>query len=353
MSWIATSDGRRPVVAPVVDAQAGGLVPIGSLVIETLFTARAAQPQIVLDYDRTAGWHRRFAVTLHTDGEVLVEHRQGTSITYARLHLTRPLQDATLRLTYAWHAPDRHGILTVESPDTGTVDQAGFDDPQPMPLDDIAALIKGESVQADPAVSVLACSDEIESAGVSSGFEAGTLIDTTNGPRPIEGLKPGDLVHTIERGLQPVRCVVSRDVPALGGFTPIHLRAPYFGLQQDMTVSPGHRMLIAGADAEYLFGSDAVLVEARHLAKMASVPRRFRGETVRYVQLIMDCHDCISVAGTWAESLYLGDSADHPVRLAASALAGVPAHQLPRHARVAGPLLKNYEAMVLVSAMCA
>ncbi len=353
MSWIAISDGRRPVVSPFVDAQAVGLVPIGSLVIETLFTAQKTRPQIVLDFDHTDGWHRRFAVTIFADGEVLVEHRQGTSITFARLHLTRPMHDASLRLTYAWHAPDRHGILTVETLETGALDQAAFDDPQPMPLDDIAALINGQHVQIDSAVALLACSDEIESTGVSSGFEAGTLIDTAIGPRPIESLKPGDLVHTIERGLQPVRTVVSREVPAVGGFAPIHLRAPYFGLQQDMTVSPGHRVLIAGADAEYLFGADAVLVEARHLAKMASVPRQRGGETVRYVQLVMDCHDCISVAGTWGESLYLGENANHPARLAASALAGVPAHQLPRHQRIAGPLLKNYEAMVLVSAMCA
>jgi hypothetical protein len=353
MSWIGISDGRRAVAAPLFNTGASGLLPIGSLVIETLFTARGGQPQIVLRMERTEDWYRKLVVRLRADGEVMVEHWQGTTITFARLHMTPAAQDATLRLTYSWHAPDRHGVLTVENLETGVLDQAWFEDPQPMPLDDIAALIDGACTEIDPTVAVLACSDEIESPGLSSGFEAGTLIGTSTGPRPIETLRPGDLVHTIERGLQPVRHVVCREVPALGSFAPVHLRAPYFGLQRDVCLSPDHRVLIAGADAEYLFGADAVLVEARHLATTVAGPRQLRGGTIRYVQVVMDAHDCLSVCGTWAESLYLRDTADYPARLAVSALTGVSVRDLPRHGQIAGPLLKNYEAMVLVSAMCA
>lgn len=351
MTWIAIGDGRHAIL-PLSGGQTGALVPVGSLVIETLFSAEPDRPQTVLEMARLDGWQRRFAITLRADGEVRVENRQGPAVSNARLHLTRTAHDATLRVTYAWHAPARHGVLSVENLDAGTVEQAIFDDPHPLPMDDIAALTGGSDlVAAHPAVSLIACADDIEPVGQTPGYAMGTEIDTISGPRPIESLKPGDLVETADQGFLAVRHVITRDLPALGRYAPVRLRAPFFGLRRDLTVSADHRIMIAGADAEYLFGSDSVLVEARHLARMAAVPRRWRNPTIRYLQVVLDVHTCLSLSGAWGESLFLDDLADRPVRLATSALSHVPQQDLPRHRQIASPQLETYEAMVLVSAL--
>nr|WP_143831362.1 Hint domain-containing protein [Octadecabacter temperatus] len=45
-------------------------------------------------------------------------------------------------------------------------------------------------------------------------FKLGTLIRTPDGDRPVETLRPGDLVTTLELGSEPVRWIASSD---LGG----------------------------------------------------------------------------------------------------------------------------------------
>lgn len=355
MSWIGISTGRREILRPP-SARDGTmtLMSAGTILIELQFNASDGQRQTVIDLNRSVAWPRRFRVLLGADGEMLVEYRQGTRISTAALRFPQPDREASLRITLAWHAPERVGLMTLENLDTGDLCQSVFTEPHPWPLDDFAALVAcGDDCTIDPSTTLLACSDAIEPVGLNAGFVAGTLIDTAAGPKPAGRLRRGDLVQTSEHGLQPIRQVVHHDVPAFGRFAPIRLRAPFFGLTRDLTLAPDHRLMIAGVDAEYLFGTDAVLVEARHLAKMAAAPLRQHTATVRYVQVLLDAHVCLSVAGAWGESLYIGDLADHPTRHATSALADSPASELPRHTRIASPQLCGYEAMVLVSAMCA
>lgn len=355
MSWIGISTGRRAILLP--DAFASETTPLllaGTILIEVQFNAKDGQRQTVIDLDRAVDWPRRFRVLLGAEGEMLVEYRQGSDISTAALHFPKPDQEASLRITLAWHAPERIGLMTLENLDSGHQSQSVFADPHPWPPDDFAALIRhGDDITVDPSTTLLACADTIEPVGPNAGFAIGTLIDTAAGPKPVEKLRPGDLVQTSDHGMQPIRQILCQEVPAYGQFAPIRLRAPFFGLTRDLTVAPDHRLMIAGVDAEYLFGTDAVLVEARHLAKMAAAPLRVRSTTIRYVQVLLDAHVCLSVAGAWAESLYLGDLADHPTRHATSALADIPACDLPRHTRIASPQLCGYEAMVLVSALCA
>jgi hypothetical protein len=285
---------------------------------------------------------------------MLVEYRQDAQVTKARLRFAQPDRDANLRITLTWHAPRRIGLMTLENHDTGEQSQSVFADPHPWPLDDFAALIElGDNCSVCPTTTLLACSDAVEPVGLRTGFAAGTKIDTAAGPRAVERLRPGDVVQTSEHGMQPIRRTIIQEVPAFGRFAPVRLRAPFFGLQRDLTVAPEHRLLISGVDAEYLFGSDEVLVEARHLAQMAAGPRLKPSPTIRYVQVLLDAHVCLSVAGAWSESLYLGDLVDHPEKHAGSALAGIARRDLPRHHRVASPQLRGYEAMVLVSELCA
>ncbi len=355
MNWIAISDGGRALRRPPAAAPgAAPLLSVGTLVIETRFSALAHHRQVLVSLSREAGWPRLFRLSLRARGDLYLEHRQGDTAAYALLDFPEPELDATLRITLAWHAPERVGMLSVENLDTGAGAQEMFDAPCPWPMDDLAALFQGsEGVRLDPAITCLACADTLVPVGLTSGFAAGTLVGTAAGPRPVETLAPGDLVQTYDAGLQPVRLAVGHEVPALGRFAPVEMLAPFFRLGRDLTVAPQHRILIDGADAEYLFGADAVLVAARQLLPLTGAVQPRTPATMRYVQVLLDSHQCLSVSGAWGESLFIGDLADDPVRHAMSALDAVPADHLPRHTRIASPHVRGYEAMVLVSELSA
>lgn len=355
MSWIGISNGRRALLKPENSRhRSETLLPTATILVEFLFNAENGRDQTVLDLERTIDWPRRARVVLTGDGEMRFEYRQGSDFGCATMRFEMPDLDANLRITIAWCAPERIGVMTLENLDSGQQCQSVFSDPHPWPIEDFAALIElGAECAVDPSTTLLACSDTIEPVGLSGGFAVGTMLDTAGGPKPVENLRPGDLIQTFELGLQPVRQLLRHDVPAHGRFAPVHLRAPFFGLSRDLTVAPDHRLMITGADAEYLFGTDAVLVEARHLAKIDNAPSRQRPPTIGYVQVLLDRHVCLSIAGAWGESHYLGDLADNPTKHATSLLADVPADALPRHTRIASPQLCGYEAMVLVSALCA
>jgi len=355
MSWIGISDGRRAIRTPTLPtAGTIGLLSTGSIVVELQFNASKEQRQTVLELDRSNEWQRLYRVVLTEDCRLLLEHRQGAMITHALLQFPATDRDANLRLTLSWSATDRIGLIAVENLDTGQISQSIYREPHPWPMDDIEALLRLRTgCRIDPTTTLLGFADHVAPVGLNTGFAAGTLVDTARGARPVETLRPGDEVQTSEHGMQPIRRIARYEVPAYGRFAPVQLRAPFFGLTKDITVAPDHRLLIEGVDAEYLFGSDTVLVEARHLATMAASRHPEKRKTIRYVQVLLDAHVCLSVAGAWAESLYIGDLAEHPTRHATSPLAGVPEHSLPRHTSIASPQLRSYEAMVLVSALCA
>lgn len=140
-------------------------------------------------------------------------------------------------------------------------------------------------------------------------FTPGTLIETAQGPRAIETLTVGDLIVTRDHGLQPLRWLGSRTVAATGDFAPIEV-SPL--LLRDATapllVSPQHRLLWSGPRAQMLFGTDEVLVAARHLLTNPAVTRRIGG-TVTYMHLMLDQHQVIYANGAATESFYPGDQA--------------------------------------------
>ena len=353
MSWIAISDGRRVLRTPDV-GDVDRLLSVGTIISEVAFSAEDQTRQTVVRWSRDDKWQRDFHISLGPLGDILVEHRQAGAKSYAFMKFPKPDPGAELRITLSWHAPERLGLLTVENLATEDFTQKVYEKPHPWLKGDVAALIgNGTARQFDPSVTLFAVSDAIEPVGLARGFAAGTLVDTPNRQKPVEDLQAGDIVQTSEHGMQPIRRIASFEVPSAGRFAPIELTAPFFGLENDLSVAPNHRLLVSGADAEYLFGTDEVLVEAHYLARMAAPLEPSRPATIRYVHVLMDAHVCLSVGGAWGESLYLGNLADDPKRLRTSPLANVPPNELPRHTRIAGPQLKGYEAIVLVSALCA
>ncbi|MBS1303783.1 Hint domain-containing protein [Loktanella sp. SALINAS62] len=138
-------------------------------------------------------------------------------------------------------------------------------------------------------------------------FTPGAMIATPRGARDVATLRVGDLVVTRDHGLQPIRWIQSRTVPATGGFAPILIRPGVVtGQEADLLVSPQHRMLFHGYRAELLFGESEVLVPAKHLLDGRHVTQEFGGD-VTYIHMMFDHHEIVFANGAATESFHPGD----------------------------------------------
>lgn len=143
-------------------------------------------------------------------------------------------------------------------------------------------------------------------------FTAGTLIDTPDGPRPVEDLRPGDLVLTLDDGPQPLRWIGHRslslaEILAEPSLQPVEFAAGSLGQglpKTRLTVSPQHRLLFAGAACELYFGEGEMLAPSVHLAQRPGVTRG--PGPVTYVHLMFDQHQIVRTHGIWSESYQPG-----------------------------------------------
>ncbi|MDC1467965.1 Hint domain-containing protein [Planktomarina temperata] len=148
-------------------------------------------------------------------------------------------------------------------------------------------------------------------------FTRGTFIKTQTGERPIEELTQGDMVLTMDHGYQPIRWIGSSKRPATGNMAPILIRKGALGNDRDLRVSPQHRMLLQGWQAELLFGEHEVLATAKSLVNDHSIIRVEGGE-VEYFHLLFDIHEIIYAEGAPSESFQPGEQGwkalDEPTR---------------------------------------
>lgn len=191
-------------------------------------------------------------------------------------------------------------------------------------------------------------------------FASGTPIDTPDGPRAVETLRPGDLVST-DLGPRPILWVGSTDLsPRVlsreKGLRPIRFRAGCLGEdmpRQDITLSPNHRIVANGALIELSLGQPTVLVAAKHLTDLPGIDAECPEGGVTYHHILLGSHRLLETAGLKSESFDPG-----PVGMAtltASAFAEVSA--ILRDRDPAGdpdidlPILKKFEARLLLPAM--
>lgn len=136
-------------------------------------------------------------------------------------------------------------------------------------------------------------------------FVAGSMIETADGPRAVEGLVAGDMVMTRDDGPQPLRWIGRRSVPAVGKMAPIRIRENALGDHGEVMVSPLHRVLIKDVLAELMFGEDEVLIAAKDLVNDHTI-RPVEGGDVEYVHLMFDRHQVIYAEGLASESFLPG-----------------------------------------------
>ena len=147
------------------------------------------------------------------------------------------------------------------------------------------------------------------------GLVEGTPVETPQGSRPIETLRPSDLVLTETGKAEPVlwaghRRMSGARLLALPALRPIWLRTSrrsgWTG-NTDILVAPGLHLAISGRDAENLFGPGPVLMAARDVMDdLIDLPAP-RQPALRFCHLLLPRHALIRAGGGWVESLHPWD----------------------------------------------
>ncbi len=146
---------------------------------------------------------------------------------------------------------------------------------------------------------------------------AGTQVLTAEGSCAVETLKPGDLVQTLDAGLQPVQMLISRrlsahDLQSRPKLRPIRIAKGALGRdvpRTDLLVSPQHRMFIASRVAEKMFGHSEVLVPAKKLLTVPGVSVAEDVASVCYCHVILEGHHILFAEGAPTESFFCGPMA--------------------------------------------
>ena len=141
-----------------------------------------------------------------------------------------------------------------------------------------------------------------------ASFARGTCITMARGEqRPIEELHIGDRVLTRDNGVQTVRWVGQTTMRAIGDFAPVVITKGTLNNENDLAISPNHRLFIYQRIDQLGTGRSEVLVKAKHLVNGKNIVRQ-TGGFVDYFQILFDEHQIIFAEGIAVESLILDDS---------------------------------------------
>lgn len=358
MVWLAVSSSNFDQfdaggIEPGASAEQGdcnpdALLVRGSLVVE-MRLPDSQRPEPLLLFAQDGDWPVKLALRAVPGGGLNLVLEQSGTVEHRTLNPTDSGRADLLRLTYSWDSPRRWGRLALERVDGGQAQIVELKAPRPWRLADLRALLQpGPFRFVSTDVQYLALSDQIEPVGPMPSLAAHTPIATPQGYRALSTLQRGDLVLTGDGTTVPVLHVVRRSVPAAGSFQPIRLRAPYFGLLQDIDVAPSQRLVLSGSEVEYLFGQQSVLVPARHLlATHTAFQPKIDKPTTRYMQVLLPDHAALLAAGAVVESLFIGRLRRDRNRFAASLLAELDRSGLPEHGRSKYPVLRSFDATVL------
>lgn len=145
-------------------------------------------------------------------------------------------------------------------------------------------------------------------------FTPGTLIATPRGEVPVETLKVGDKVITRDNGIQEIRwlghkALSGQELRLNAHLRPVLIKAHSLGNglpEQDMMLSPNHRVLVANDRTQLYFDEHEVLVAAKHLIGSPGV-HSVASIGVTYIHFLCDRHEVVLSNGAWTESFQPGD----------------------------------------------
>ena len=206
----------------------------------------------------------------------------------------------------AGHALYLDSCLTFMGPDGGTIEalilvevvEGGVEAVFLLPL---AAMVPRTDYRLVGIDRKTATTRFSEVAWVS--FTRGTHITLASGEqRKVEDLRAGDRVLTRDDGPQEIRWIGQKTLRAVGAFAPVCITKGTLHNENDLILSPDHRIFVYQREDRLGAGRAEVLIKVRHLMNGESVYQQ-EGGFVDYFQLLFDDHQIIYAEGIAAESL--------------------------------------------------
>lgn len=280
-NWVALSDRDDPLDG----ADAGTLMAEGSFILE--FDLPLERATVLIDHQTTENWPRAFSVFVDDQAGVVILHRQGKRL--LRHVLPGPLDlhnEGSARIVFSWDGPARNWVLRLEQPGLCEHCTARGRDPLPLYMQDFLEICQ-RAEKSKRHYSVLWFGVKRGETPPERAPWVGlqTPIETSKGPRSAGSLKPGDMIVTAEGNLVPLVSAQRMVLPSRGSFSPVLLRAPYFGNQMDLLVSSDQLVALSGPEVEYLFGEEEVLTEARYLTDGRAAMKDLRRAVTTCVSL--------------------------------------------------------------------
>lgn len=256
---------------------------------------------------------------------------RGNDVTDSRMTYAAPQTGQTVNTTITGFLSVRYQLTF---PNGGTTEQDGvliqmrngdmFFRPSKEALphwDGIDALRSVRILSADPFpqqtyVAVISFKPTIHDLPITC-FASGTRLATPVGDRLVEDIRAGDLVMTRDNGPQPVRWIGRRqlsapEIAANPALAPVRITAGALGNglpRQDLLVSQQHRILVCSTIAARMFGSQELLIAAKHLTEVDGIDIVWDVDGVTYVHLMFAAHEIVLSNGAPSESFYPGHQA--------------------------------------------
>lgn len=142
----------------------------------------------------------------------------------------------------------------------------------------------------------------------TSGFGPETIIETTEGPVPIEWLSTTHKVVTKDHGPQPVLSIDQHILrPLDGAFVPLVVITPdaltHPSPDHPLILPPQHHVLLDGPQVSLHFDMDAALCQCGYLVDGVSVKRMNSGKPVSFYSVLTPAHEVVCANGIWVETL--------------------------------------------------
>ena len=316
--WIALSDLSLP-------PDDTGELDHGLFICEV--SLPLASTAVLLDWQKIEGEHRTFSVFFDQTVGIVIMHRRGTAVQRHVLPGPVPFSVGTARIIYGWNRRTGRWTLSYGRIGMGTERATAGINPIALSHADLADMCRPDGAGSrHPALLWFGVTQGSGPPEQAPWVGLRTPIETARGPVAAGALRPGDMVVTADNGLQPVLRLQRMRLPSRGSFAPVILRAPFLGQNADMLLSADQLVALSGAEVEYMFGEEEVLVRVSALAN----------GTIARSDGLRASTDCISI-DLGVPELMLVDG----LKILSHGFAGAP----PRK------VLMPYEAQQLVSLM--
>ncbi|WP_339692922.1 Hint domain-containing protein [Celeribacter baekdonensis] len=140
-----------------------------------------------------------------------------------------------------------------------------------------------------------------------SGFGPGVMIETAEGPQPVEWLRSGDLLLTRDQGYQPLLWAGRSALNETNVTNPVRIFAGALGErtpERDLILSPDHHILLSAPQIEVYFAESEVFVPVSDVATEAEIAFAIPNPQYAYCHLLMKEHEVLLAEGIWIESLF-------------------------------------------------